>query len=114
MSSKKKKKQTSTKVNPEKEMTPEEMKKAAEARKKDWDDFVQHLADNPEEVVTKGELAKAIQFIVEDVQSIASLVGTNLHNTQVLYENFSSLVQALGIGNSQSNTKRTSGGIVLP
>jgi len=97
-----------------KQMTEEEMKAHYEARKKEWSDFIDNLKANPDEPVTKKELAFAIEVISENIQGIAEMAGVALHNTQAVAHNFEQFMSAIGAKPGVNPASRTKGGIILP
>lgn len=55
-----------------------------EERKKIWDDFMDNLQKNPEQVVTKADLFKALDYISEDIGSLAQMSMNNDSNIRAL------------------------------
>jgi len=104
----------------EKSKTQEELqaeaKAIAEARGKEWEEFMNGLKENPDEPVTKGELVQAIEFISEDMAGLSQMLGITAQNTQVLHHNFQQLAQVLQGGGPGPNGggRQTPGGIILP
>ena len=97
-----------------KQMTEEETKAQFEARKKEWTDFIDNLKANPDEPVTKKELAFAIEVISENIQGIAEMAGVALHNVQVVAHNFEQMMSAIGMKPGNTSANRTKSGIILP
>lgn len=95
-------------------MTEEEMKAHFEARKKEWTDFIEKLKSNPEEPATKGELAFAIEVMIENIQSIGEMSSVAIHNTQALAHNFEQIMSAIGMKPNNASVNRTKSGIILP
>ena len=98
----------------QKKMTEEEMKAHYEARKKEWSDFVDKIKANPDDPVTKGELAYAVEVISENLSSVAEMAGVALHNTQAIAHNFEQFMSAIGAKPGVNPASRTKGGIILP
>lgn len=98
----------------EEQMTEEQMKKEIEAYKKEWEDFNQSLKDNPDAPVTKGELAKAIQFISEDMGGLGQLTNHLGKNLNILAHNFQQLVGAIQGQSGVPMANKTKSGIILP
>lgn len=98
----------------QKQMTEEEMKAQFEARKKEWTDFIEKLKSNPDEPVTKGELAFAIEVMIENIQGIGEMSSVAIHNTQALAHNFEQFMSAIGAKPVVNPASRTKGGIILP
>jgi len=97
----------------QKQPTEEEMKIAHEERLAAWEKFTASLEENSDDPASKGELLKVIQFMSEDIQGIAHMVGLNVHNIQALNHNFQQLVQVIQGGTTQGPNK-TPGGIIIP
>jgi hypothetical protein len=55
-----------------------------EERKKVWDDFMDSLQNNPEQIVTKADLFKALDYISEDIGTLAQMSITNNSNIVAL------------------------------
>lgn len=98
----------------QKQMTEEEAKQAVEEHKKAWEAFNKTLTDAPEEPVTKGELAKAIEFMAQDMGGLAQMINIIGNNMNVLHQNVQQVVQAMQGGQPPIAGKRTQSGIVLP
>ena len=105
-------------MSEEKEKSQEELqaeaKAMAEARGKEWEEFLDELKKKPDEPVTKGELVKAIEFISDDMAGLGQMVGMNAQNTQVLHHNFQQLARVLQGGGQAPGHNTTPGGIILP
>ncbi|MFW6121495.1 MAG: hypothetical protein ACOC80_11430, partial [Petrotogales bacterium] len=84
--------------NQENQKSQEELQKEAqefaEKRRKEWQAFLMNLEENPDEPLTKGELAKALHFIEDDMSGISQMVGMNAQNSQVLNHNLQAIMNA--------------------
>ena len=91
-----------------------EAQEMAEKRKAEYEEFMKELNENEDEPCTKAQLAKAIQFISEDISGIGQMVGMNAHNAQVLNHNMQQIANVLQLGQSGGVGHQTPGGIILP
>jgi hypothetical protein len=90
------------------QMTEEEMRKYAEEHKKEFDAFMSDLVENPTDTLTKKDLARAIEFISEDMGGLAQM-------THSLYQDFQGLVHVLRNGQlGTPSVSKSKGGIILP
>lgn len=99
---------------PKNEMTQEEMKKEYEARKVEWDAFIQDLKDNPDVTVTKAELLKMVDFVSENINGLGQMSAMMMHNLEVLNHNFQQIVNVLSGGKPSVVRNKTQSGIILP
>jgi len=99
---------------PQKEMTKEEMKKEYEARKAKWDAFVQDLKDNPDATVTKSELLEVVEFVSGNIEGLAQMSVTMMHNMDALNHNFQQIVSVITGGKPGTVGNKTKSGIILP
>lgn len=98
----------------EKQMTQEEYQKYADERKKELDNFMDDLKENSDKPVTKGELAKIMDFIFEDFGGLAQMATMNTHNVQSLGASFNQLMTMLQGGRPAPIGKKTKGGLIIP
>jgi len=97
-----------------KEMTEEEMKARYEARKKEWEDFVEKLKATPDNPVTNADLVFLIEVMTENLSGMGEMAGVAIHNTQALAHNFDQLMSMIGLKPNAGAGNRTKGGIILP
>lgn len=98
----------------EQKMTEEEMQKEVEKQKKEWQELNKLLKDNPDQPVTKAELAKVIDFISNDISGIAQMTTILSNNMNVIHREFTKILSILGVIPSENQQKRTKNGIIIP
>ena len=98
----------------QKQMTEEEMKKAIEASKKEWDALIADFKADPDKPVTKGELLKVVEFITSEVQMIGEMSQAAFNNTITLHQKFQQMMAAITGQRVTPPVTKTKGGIIIP
>ena len=106
-------------MSEEQEKTQEELyaeaKSMAEARGKEWEEFLEEMKSNGDAPVTYVDLLKVITFMSEDMQGLGQMVNINSQNSQALHKGLQQLAHMIQGGNPQSHQpNKTPGGIILP
>ena len=94
-------------------MSKEEIEKITAQQKKEWEDFMEDLKNNPEEKLSKGEYLKSLEVVLDNMGGIAHMTNVLMNNMNSLHHNFNQLLESLQGGGSGVMNK-SKGGIILP